>query len=72
MAPVSRLELMGDEYLDTAPECLELVIRVGWLGFLQKFSSFNLEISKAFATSFVGMKTQVGDIALQVTEDFVS
>ena len=64
MAPVSRLELMGDEYLDAAPECRELVVKVGWLGFLQKFSGFNLAISREFATSFDGMKAQVGDIML--------
>ena len=34
MAPVSRFELIGDEYLDAAPECYEVVVRVGWLGFL--------------------------------------
>ena len=34
MAPISRFELMGDEYLDAAPECYELVVKVGWLGFL--------------------------------------
>ena len=34
MAPVSRFKLMGDEYLDAAPEFRELVVKVGWLGFL--------------------------------------
>ena len=34
MAPISRFDLMGDEYLDAAPECCELVVRVGRLGFL--------------------------------------
>ena len=34
MAPVSRFELMGNNYLDPAPECRELVVKVGWLGFL--------------------------------------
>ena len=34
MAPVLRFELIGDEYLDPAPECRDLVVRVGWLGFL--------------------------------------
>ena len=34
MAHVSRFELMGDEYLDAAPEFRELVVKVGWLGFL--------------------------------------
>ena len=56
MASISRFELMADEYLYAAPECRELVVRVGWLGFLQKFSGFNLAISRAFATSFDGIK----------------
>ena len=56
MAHVSRFEIMGDEYLDVALECHELVVRVGWLGFLQKFFGFNLEISMAFAASFDGIK----------------
>ena len=34
MAPVSIFELIGDEYLDTSPECRKVVIRVEWLGFL--------------------------------------
>ena len=34
MAPVSRFELIGDDYLDDAPECRELVVNVGWLRFL--------------------------------------
>ena len=56
MAHVARFELMGDEYLDAAPEFCELVVKVGWLGFLQKFSGFNLAISREFTTSFDGMK----------------
>ena len=72
MDPISRFELIGDEYLDVAPECRELVVKVGWLGFLQKFSGFNLVISRAFVTSFDGMKAKVGDIMLQLTEEFIS
>ena len=72
MAPVSRFELMGDEYLDATLECRELVVRVGWLGKLQKLFGFNLAISRALATSFDGMKAQVGDIMLQLTEEFIS
>ena len=48
------------------------MVKVGWLGFLQKFSSFNLVVSRAFATSFDGMKAQVGDIVLQLTKQFLS
>ena len=49
MASVSRFELIGDEYLHAAPKCRELILRVGWLGFLQRFSGFNVAASKAFA-----------------------
>ena len=34
MALVSRFELIGDEYLHAAPECREVILRVGWLWFL--------------------------------------
>ena len=48
MAPVSRFELIGDEYLHAALECREVMLRVGWIRFLQKFSGFNVAVSKAF------------------------
>ena len=72
MDPISIFELMGDEYLDAAPECHELVVKVGWLGFLQKFSGFNLAILRAFTTLFDGLKEQVEDIVLQLMEEFIS
>ena len=72
MAPVSIFELVGDEYLDIAPKCHELVVKVGWLGFLQKFSGFNLAILRAFTTLFDGLKEQVEDIVLQLMEEFIS
>ena len=55
MAPVSRFELIGDEYLHPTPECCEVILRVGCLGFLQRFSGFNVAASKAFAESFDGV-----------------
>ena len=67
MAPVSRFELIGDEYLDVAPECREVIRRVGWLGFLQKFSGHNVETSKVFAALFDGYTAQVGDVELRLT-----
>ena len=72
MPPVLRFEIIGDEYLDASPECREVILRVGWLGFLQKFSGFNVATSMVFATSFDGIKAQVGDIELSLTEEFVS
>ena len=72
MAPVSRFELIGNEYLDAALECHEVILRVGWLGFLHKFSGFNLATFRAFVASFDGVKAQVGDIELRWIEEFVS
>ena len=67
MHPMSRFELIGDEYLDATPECRKVILRVGWLGFLQKFFGFNLATSRVFAASFDGIKAQVGDIELRLT-----
>ena len=58
--------------LDSTPKCREVVIRIGWLGILQKFSGFNLAISRAFVASFDGIKAQIGDVELRLTEEFVS
>ena len=71
MAPESRFELICDKYLDAAPECREVILRVGWLGFLHKFSGFNIATSMAFSSSFDGVKEQVGDIELRLREEFI-
>ena len=72
MAPMSRFELIGDQYLHANPEFREVILRVGWIGFLQRFSGFNVAASKAFAESFDGVNAQVGDIELKLTEAFIS
>ena len=72
MAPVSRFELIGDEYLYATPECREFMSRFGWLEFLLNFSGFNMAVSKAFAESFDGVNAHVGDIELRRTEEFIS
>ena len=72
MAPVSRFELIGDEYLYASPECREIVSRFGWLEFLQKFSGFNMAVSKAFVELFDGVRAQVGDVEVRLSEKFIS
>ena len=72
MAPVSRSELIGDEYLYVAPECREVMLRFGWLDFLQKFSGFNMAVSKAFAESFDGVPAQVGDVEIKLSVKSIS
>ena len=62
MAPVSRFELIGDEYLHATLEWREVMLRFGWLEFLRKFSGFNMVVSKAFEESFDGVNAHVGDV----------
>ena len=72
MAPVSRFEHIGDEYLHAAPECREVIIRAGWLGFLQKKIGFNVAVSKSFAKFFDGVNAHVGNVELRLTKAFIS
>ena len=72
MVLVSRFELIGDEYMHVAPKCREVMSRFGWLEFLQKFSSFNMAVSKAFTESFDGVRAHVGDVELRLSDKFIS
>ena len=46
--------------------------RYGWLEFLQKFSGFNMAVSKAFTESFDGVHPQVGDVEIKLSKKFIS
>ena len=72
MDPVSRFELIGDEYLYAAPECREVVSRFGWLEFLRNFFGFNMAVSKAFTEPFDGVHAHVGDVELRLSMKFIS
>jgi hypothetical protein len=72
MAPVVRVEPNGIQTFllyDNAREDLE---RNGWLIFLRKFQGFNLQTAQESALSFYGCRAKVGDVQLEVTEDFLS
>ena len=72
MDPVSRFELIGDEYLYATPECREFMSRFGWLEFLLNFSGFNMAVSNAFVESFDGVHAHVGDVDIRLSEKFIS
>jgi hypothetical protein len=72
MAPVVRIEPNGVQTLllfDNAREDLE---RNGWLVFIEKFEGFNLAVAQQFALTFDGCRAKIGDIQLEVNEDFLS
>jgi hypothetical protein len=72
MAPVVRIEPNGNQALllfDNARKDLE---DSGWLTFVQRFEGFNLFVAQQFALTFDGCRAKVGDIQLELNEEFIS
>jgi hypothetical protein len=72
MAPVVRAEPNGCQALlmfDGAYSDLE---EFGWLPFIQKFNGYNHTVARQFALSFDGCRAKVGDVQLEITEQFLS
>jgi hypothetical protein len=72
MAPVVRIEPNGSQTLllfDNARKDLE---NGGWLVFIQRFEGFNLSVAQQFALTFDGCRAKVGDIQLELNEEFIS
>jgi hypothetical protein len=44
----------------------------GWLTFVEPFDSFNLCVARQFAMTFDGCRTKVGNIQLEIDEQFIS
>jgi hypothetical protein len=72
MAPVVRIEPNGIQILlsfDNARDDLE---RNGWSLFIEKFEGFNLRVSQEFTLTFDSCRAKIGDVQLEVNEDFIS
>jgi hypothetical protein len=72
MAPVVRIEPNGIHTLlsfDNARDDLE---RNDWRVFIEKFEGFNLRVAQEFALTFDGCREKIGDVQLEVNEDFIS
>jgi hypothetical protein len=72
MAPVVRVEPNDTQTLLLCDDAREDLEGNGWLVFLEKFQGFNLQTAQEFTLSFDGCRAKVGDIQLEVTEDFLS
>ena len=72
MVSVVRFEQCRIEYLDAYGEWIEPVTKSRWFPFLHKFSGFNVTVTKTFALSFNGKNAHIGDIYLQLYEQFIS
>jgi hypothetical protein len=72
MAPIVRVEPNGIQTLILYDDAREDLERSGWLVFIRKFQGFNLQTAQEFTFSFDGCRAKVGDVQLEVTEDFLS
>ena len=71
MAPVVQIEPNSSQALllfDNAQKDLE---DSGWLMFVQRFEDFNLTVAQQFALTFDGCRAKVGDIHLELNEEFI-
>jgi hypothetical protein len=72
MAPVVRDEPNGSQALlmfDGAYNDLE---EFGWLSFIRKFDGYNPSVAQQFALNFDGCQAKVGDVQLEIDEQFLS
>ena len=72
MAPIVKIEPNGPQTLLSHDDVMSKLSHVGWLEFIQSFNGFNLEVARAFAKNFDGNKAKIGDVQIQVTEEFIA
>jgi hypothetical protein len=72
MALVIRAKPNGSQALlmfDGAYSDLE---EFGWLAFIRKFDGYNPSVARQFALTFDGCRAKVGDVKLEINEQFLS
>jgi hypothetical protein len=72
MAPVVRIELNGSQALLLFDNARKDLQDNGWLTFVQRFEGFNLFVSQQFSLTFDGYRAKVGEIQLEINEEFIS
>jgi hypothetical protein len=72
MALVVRIEPNGIQTLLSYDNTKDDLERNGWRLFIEKFKGFNLRVSQEFTLTFDGCRAKIGDVQLEVTEDFLS
>jgi hypothetical protein len=71
MAPVVRIKPNGLQTLLSYDNARENLERNGWHLFIEKFKGFNLQVAQEFSLTFDGCRVKIGDVQLEVTEEFL-
>ena len=72
MAPIVWIDPNGSQELLSHDDAVEDLKGQGWDIFVKNFKGYNLHVAKEFAQMFDGYRAKVGDIQLEVIEDFLS
>jgi hypothetical protein len=72
MASVVRIEPNGRQALLLFDDARKDLEDNGWLVFIQRFEGFNLLVAQEFALTFDGFRAKVGDIHIELNEEFIS
>jgi hypothetical protein len=72
MAPVVRVEPNGNQALLMFDNARQDLADSGWLTFVERFEGFNLCVARQFSMTFDGCRAKVGDIQLEIDEQFIS
>jgi hypothetical protein len=72
MALLVRIESNGSKALLSHDDAVEDLKGQGWDTFIKRFKGYSLRVAKEFTQKFDGYREKVGDVQLEVTEDFLS
>jgi len=72
MGVIVRTEPTGNKFLEGYPQTMELLQKVQWLKFIEKFDGFHKEVMNTFARSFHGMKVEICDVKFAITESLIA
>ena len=72
MAPIIYVKPNASQNLLLYDDVSEDLKSQGWLEFLKKFHGYNLQETQNFSLTFDGCRAKVGDVQLEITEEFLS
>ena len=72
MAPIVRAEPNGCQALLMIDGTHSDLEKFGWLSFIRKFDGYNPSVARQFALTFDGCRAKVGDVQLEIDEQFLS
>ena len=72
MAPVVRADPNGCQALLMFDGTYSDLEKFGWISFIRKFDGHNPSVARQFALSFDGFRAKVGDVQLEINEQFLS